>query len=761
MRSRLDPNLRSALMADYQSLIDQGKLPSRSQLTQYYSTFRSRFGPEVLANLDGEALLSTMHNHGNRDSLVYWLEFKNDEEFPAIFGSIAGGSALKFGIYRSVKTGAWMTGSPQKQHELSTEEAVAQARKHRDQLLRGVVPLESLPANGSDEDYRALQEKMDKVAPDVSRTAWGHKYFSLLFPDKLVDYHAESYGRFHLVKLLQTPPAGDGRFLVGGRYVQIANELDLPMNHLTTTLNKRDGEPHRYWRVLVNYRDEGFQHMFDQCLAGGYVAIGWRNLGDLSDIDPTAESKKRLQKRMKEAYGDQGGWANEIFNFVARMEEGDIVLAMEKSTVLGIGRVLGAYAYDTSDALAPNRRPVEWLTTEKWQLDPDEAKGRNVREIRDFVSQVATERSLFGATAPVVGVPDPVRKPAPGLRLEGIPGRIQVILERKKQVILYGPPGTGKTHWARITALHLASYAAFSRPFDELAKEEQAQLEGQVYLCTFHPAYGYEDFLEGYRPHTAGDQLSFALRDGIFKALCRTALQNPHLPYYLIVDEINRGDIPRIFGELLTVLEKDKRSTGVLLPLSGERFVVPGNVYIIGTMNTADRSIALLDTALRRRFGFIELMPDSNTLGKTVIDNTLPLGPWLDAINHKIVENIGRDARNLQIGHAYFLNDGRPITTLARFVQVIEEDIIPLLQEYCYEDYSALEKILGAGIVDGEQQKIRQELFARPRHAELLAQLVAPFPEIQSSPAALASDVDALVVEDEDGVGNGEEEKPA
>lgn len=760
MSSTLEPSLSVSLLADYQSLVDQGKLPSRSQLTQYRAAFRQRFGPEVLANLDGEALLLTMHEHGTYDSLVYWLEFKNDEEFPAVFGSISGGSALKFGFYRRKETGAWMTGTPQKQEEITTAQAIDLARRHRDQLLEGVRLLEALPASAPDRDYQKLQVQMDKLAPNVSGTAWGHKYFSLLFPDKLDDYHAENYQRFHLTKLLQRLPQGKGRYLLAGRFVAIANELAMPINHLSGTLNYRNGRPYRYWQVLANAPESGLARAWERYLAEESIGVGWPKLGDLSAIEYSQEAKKRLQMMMQEVYGDKPGEANELFKFVATMDEGDLVLARDGNTVLGIGQIQGPYTFDPSDANAPNRRPVKWLATGRWKLSAQDGKGSIIQELSKQQNQVDIERWLLEPP------PQAAKRPAPSVRpgrvptLNGIPGRIQAILERKKQVILYGPPGTGKTHWARSTALQLSSYAAFSRPFDELAKEEQAQLNGQVRLCTFHPAYGYEDFLEGYRPQTAGDQLSFALRDGIFKALCKTAQQNPRQPHYLIVDEINRGDIPRIFGELLTVLEKDKRSTGVLLPLSGERFVVPENVYIIGTMNTADRSIALLDTALRRRFGFIELMPDSNTLGKSVIDNTLPLGPWLDAINHKIVENIGRDARNLQIGHAYFLSDGRPITSLARFVQVLEEDVIPLLQEYCYEDYSALEKILGAGIVDGGQQQIRQELFSRSRHAELLAQLVAPFPEIQSSPAALASDTDVLGEEDEDGAGSGEEEKP-
>ena len=110
------------------------------------------------------------------------------------------------------------------------------------------------------------------------------------------------------------------------------------------------------------------------------------------------------------------------------------------------------------------------------------------------------------------------------------------------------------------------------------------------------------------------------------------------------MDEINRGDIPRIFGELLTLLELDKRGVAVNLPVSGDRFMVPPNLYVIGTMNTADRSIALLDTALRRRFGFVELMPDTAMFGSMSVEGSIPIGPWLDALNDRIREHLGRDA---------------------------------------------------------------------------------------------------------------------
>jgi len=292
-------------------------------------------------------------------------------------------------------------------------------------------------------------------------------------------------------------------------------------------------------------------------------------------------------------------------------------------------------------------------------------------------------------------------------------------------VILYGPPGTGKTYWAENAANELAAKLNFQSGFDQLSDDQRSFITGDgesfgfVRTCCFHPAYGYEDFIEGYRPEQADGQMIFSLRDGVFKRLCKDAMSEPETSFYLIIDEINRGDIPRIFGELMTIIEKDKRGKSITLPTSVEQFQVPMNVYIIGTMNTADRSISLLDAALRRRFGFIELMPDSSVLGAATVEG-IHLGRWLEALNQRICEHVARDARNLQIGHSYLLRkDGTPIDDFSEFARALHEDIIPLLEEYCYEDYSTLEKILGSGIVDSNDQKIRHGLFKPPFYEEL------------------------------------------
>lgn len=747
----LDPVLITDLQRVRERMLANEELQPEPDLQRYYAGFAARFGPQVLRQLDGADLLDRVHNHSNRDSLVYWLEFKNDEEMPAVFGSIAGGSALKFGIYRRKETGAWMTGNPQAQRELSVDEGVAIARKHRDQLIAGADVLERFRQGGRG-DYLALQQEMDVVAPDVGNLAWGHKYFSLLYPDLLDDYHAPEYQRFHLIRLLQEPPSQPGRYVAAGAFVAIARELRMPLNHLTSVLNTRNGRPHRYYRIGTG-TDEARRSEWAGMRDGGYVAIGWGRLGDLSGVELTAESKELVRKRLEEHYPNSpqalGRAAAQAFSFVARMETDDLVLAADGLTVLGIGRIKGAYTYAEGEEFA-HRRPVEWLSFNEWRLPVVEGLRTTIHELRKHPANlIQVERTLLERRPDISQVSEPRPAPAALPPLASVPARIQATLERKGQVIVYGPPGTGKTYWAETTARELAARAWFGKAAPALSPDERTQIERAVVMCSFHAAYGYEDFLEGFRPKESAGALVFERRDGIFKRLCDQARAQPGKPFYLLIDEINRGDIPRIFGELLTVLEKTRRGRPICLGVSGDLFSVPDNVFVIGTMNTADRSIALLDAALRRRFGFVELMPDGAVLGNTAVSG-IPLGPWLEALNKRILKSVRRDARNLQVGHTYLMHDGHPITDFTRLVQVLRDDVIPLLEEYCYEDYEALERILGPSLVQRERQRIDDALFRAGREMDLVQALLQPCPEITATSQAVASDAAHAASEEDD-----------
>jgi 5-methylcytosine-specific restriction protein B len=726
------------------------KLLTDRQLKQFYQTFRERFGPEELRRLDNAPLLDKLHNHNSHESLVYWLEYKDDEEFPTSrFGSILGGSALKFGIFVRKETGSWMGRTPGSGNvpiEISVEEAVNVARKHRDQLLAGIDVLQGFPRNGSDTDYEQLQAAIDSTAPDVGDSVWGHKYFTLLFPDILEDYHTPDLQRFHLIKLLQVPRHDTGRYVLAGRYVDVAAQFRLQMNQLTTVLNARHGRYHRYWRIGTT-ADDGRVSFWPAMKDGSYVAIGWHELGDVSSLVGSQDAKNELKRMLGEVYEMTpqviGKKASEISRFLNVMEDGDLVVTADGNTILGVGRVgpNSRYRYEPTDNF-PHRRAVTWLDIESWTVPRQEALRTTCRELKFSENLVEIERRIVDPTSvtPVV-VTGPTLPVKPQPHLTGIPGRIQSILERKGQVILYGPPGTGKTFWAERTAKDLVAYSEYGQPFAALNDDQKAAIQSTQFVrtCTFHPAYGYEDFLEGYRPESLNGQLTFNLRDGIFKKLCNDAKLRSKSNYYLVIDEINRGDIPRIFGELLTVMEKPKRGNEIHLAISGGSFHVPRNVFLIGTMNTADRSIALLDKALRRRFGFVEFMPDATLLDNISLQG-IALGRWLDCINRSIRLKLGRDARNLQIGHSYFMEKDRPLADFGRFVEVLQDEIIPLLEEYCYEDYTLMGEILGKGLVDTANQVIREELFEDSRRPDLIQALLAPYPDIETSRQAVTTE---------------------
>ena len=232
-----------------------------------------------------------------------------------------------------------------------------------------------------------------------------------------------------------------------------------------------------------------------------------------------------------------------------------------------------------------------------------------------------------------------------------------------------------------------------------------------IHKVTFHPSYSYEEFVEGIKPKSHGEYVEYPIEPGAFKSICDRARKDTKNKYVLIIDEINRGNISKIFGELITLIEKDKREDTVLvLTYSKKHFTVPKNLFIIGTMNTADRSLTQLDVALRRRFGFCELLPNSRLIDRDI--QGIHLGKLLDGLNMRICSE---GLREKQIGHSYFMDGSKPIQTIEDLQFVFANEIIPLLQDYFYEDYEAIQKIIGSAFINKNERKIKLDWKKEPQ----------------------------------------------
>ncbi|WP_198266737.1 McrB family protein [sulfur-oxidizing endosymbiont of Gigantopelta aegis] len=278
--------------------------------------------------------------------------------------------------------------------------------------------------------------------------------------------------------------------------------------------------------------------------------------------------------------------------------------------------------------------------------------------------------------------------------------------------IFYGPPGTGKTYNTINAAMNIIE----PEPEEEQSRQDLKKKfdeymdTGRIDFVTFHQSFSYEDFVEGLRAKTDNGKLSYYIEPGIFKKICDKAQEDKDKPCVLIIDEINRGNTANIFGELITLIESSKRAgageaLSVNLPYSKEPFSVPDNLYIIGTMNTADRSLALIDTALRRRFQFIEMLPDPSLIDEITVQG-VNIKELLTVINKRIALLYDREHT---IGHSFFMSLTNQ-SNIDDLKTIFNQNILPLLEEYFFEDWEKIRQVLGDTSKSDELQIIRPEI---------------------------------------------------
>jgi 5-methylcytosine-specific restriction protein B len=636
----------------------------------------------------------------DHDNFCYVMEYESQ-----ILCSMRGGSAKKHAIYR-MTSGDWYYDDSYPSVEAAWE------------AVRGAFV----------EAFRLAQardfEAVDDLRPIRSAAALRTKALYVYFPDELLPITSSAH-LAHFIALLGGSAGQRGTVEANRTLLELLRErpeFEGWLPHEMATFLYEWADP-RKARLVVKVAPGERAAYWDECRENGYICIGWDHIGDLSRFAGKEEFRKAFDDRFAEEYGGNKSKlsvkANEVWTF-RELEPGDTVIANRgTSQVIGIGTVTEpGYVWRPEREVYKNTVSVRWTDTTERTLDPPVTSwfASTVAKVPGDLYQRIIAPEVTG------GGPPP---PPPPVSPEPVLPEILSGLQRRGQVVLYGPPGTGKTYAARRFAVWWlldragapeASWILGDRA--ALAERERilstagAAGVSQLSMITFHPSYSYEDFVEGYKPRPTDGRggLELELRDGIFKRICRAAEKDPR-PYLLLIDEINRGNVPKIFGELITLLEFDKRGISVLLPYSGETFSIPRNVFIIGTMNTADRSIRLLDAALRRRFAFIELLPDPEVLQGTAVDR-LALDAFLLELNQRILKYVGREK---QIGHSFFLDrEGKPVTRSEDFVAHFISEVLPILQEYAFEDYALLGQLLGDGIVDTELQVIRPDVLEAP-----------------------------------------------
>lgn len=468
--------------------------------------------------------------------------------------------------------------------------------------------------------------------------------------------------------------------------IDLYNKIDLKVN-IQSTLNTITTPS--YWLVKAGANGAAWDYFHRSKL----ITIEYGNWRDLS-VFPNKEALKDAISSFEPSWsGSSKNHISNLWGFSHEIKVGDIIIAAKGTkTYLGYGVVTSPYYYYHKNYGARHRINVDWKRKGEWFIEENEA-GFNIKTLllmdqykpwpQNVIKMMDGELTTnFELAYTKVDALSEI------FIDESTLDKVLITLERKKNIVLQGPPGTGKSFIAKRLA-----YCA-------LGLKDSSKVE----MVQFHQSYSYEDFIQGYRPTESG---AFALQDGVFYRFCQKAHADSDNKYFFIIDEINRGNLSKIFGELMLLIESDKRGEHYAVSLTysanSETFYVPNNVYIIGTMNTADRSLAVVDYALRRRFSFIDIHPNFEKKLRdylsTILDTKLvnKIAERLTALNRQIKSD-SHLGDGFMIGHSYFCNLQESGNHNSWYEDIVKFEIEPLLKEYWFDDLekanTATEKLL-------------------------------------------------------------------
>lgn len=436
----------------------------------------------------------------------------------------------------------------------------------------------------------------------------------------------------------------------------------------------------RYWI----YAPGDNSSKWDEFYAQGIMAIGWDALGDLKQYP----SKDAMKVKMKQLYGEKYSYKNSVhatWQFANELHPGDIVYAKKgMHKVVGRGVVESEYSFDPSREEFRHVHKVKWTHNGEW-VHPGQAVMKAFTDITPYIEYVQKLETLFMSESQPVTIEDEKEIIYAPYSEDDFLREVFMdsekyntlvsLLKHKQNLILQGAPGVGKTFAAKRLAYSIMGVKDTSR----------------VMMIQFHQSYSYEDFIMGFRPTKDG----FELTPGPFYQFCKNAQDDDERDYFFIIDEINRGNLSKIFGELLMLIEKDKRDEKLRLLYANELFSVPKKLHIIGMMNTADRSLAMIDYALRRRFAFFEIEPAFDSDGFKDLMVT-PDNPKFNRLVERIKELnvfISNDeslGNGFRIGHSYLCTND-PVTD-EWLSTVVNYELLPLINEYWFDEPAKVEQ---------------------------------------------------------------------
>lgn len=582
---------------------------SKSAIEVAIREFQEKFAPEKLADIKDENLLASLfYTVGdNTEALCCWLEHNADcREY---FGSIAGGSAYKFGLFQKKDTGEWMTGSPQKPEVLSEERALEVGKTIRDALIKGVDIIKNATLD-SLSDFEKLDEDLKQgIGEQYYNLAWFHKYFSLICPEKLSGFHSNDW-QTHVLRCLRINPS-EKYYARSAQLAKIENYAGMYYREFFAVVFEEFGGIKHFVRIGTKDDEKKYAAEWQQ---KSVVGIGWRAIGSLGDyvagdgIDKDAITEKMMEEYFHDDKKTASRKAGELARFY-KTNADTVFVAMNGEKLIAFVDEIGEYFYDPSTAMA-HMKVGKW---HKKFADGDTLPDKSEGKLTSCYQLTNNENLMFlyekyyyGEEAESEELNDSeVEETYMPLVFNT---KIETEYERNR--IVFGAPGTGKSY-------------ELKEDCEDLLKDTNGSYE----RVTFHPDYSYSQFVGTYKPVMGADEkIRYAFVPGPFMRVYVEALksgrtENPQ-PYLLLIEEINRAKVAAVFGDVFQLLDRDDDGVSeyeiqasedirkyLASQLKGDpdnyqKIRIPNNMFIWSTMNSADQGVFPMDTAFKRRWNF-------------------------------------------------------------------------------------------------------------------------------------------------------------